>query len=263
MGIIASIGALLGLGGAMSPKRIAQASKLACNPFAQPEVRMRELQRLLKERTQASIEGAVRRFGANAQGHIADEEEKTWLTEALVDLADDARAPLEAYIRTGQKLTYALVAYRRIQPALQARRFFLHVLADIGPLDHQRVEAKQQLVVALSPDGQQPDVQIGLAPFARDHADDVIWSVLDVVDAQLSSPTSTAQAGPTLHPELIAALGALLVRADASARISRRVADLMARYGEPLGMLGSPLPQSISDQYFVDAKGVVHARASA
>jgi hypothetical protein len=261
MGMFASIGALLGLGGALSPKRIAQASKLACNPFAQPEVRMRELQRLLKDRTPQSIEGAVRRFGANAQGHIADEEEKTWLTEALVELESDARAPLEAYITTGQKLTYALDAYRRVVDGNDARVFFCRVLTDIGPADHQRVEAKQQLVVALRPDGHEPEVQAALAPFAADHADDVVWSVLDVVDGQLAKPAGPS--GTPLDARLLAGLGELLTRPDTSARISRRVAELLARCGAPVGVTNRPLPPSISDQYFVDGQGIVHVRASA
>lgn len=253
-----------GLGGAMSPKRISQASKLACNPFAQPEVRMRELQRLLKQRTSASIAGAVRRFGANAQGHIADEEEKTWLKEALVNVGQDAQGPLEEYIRDGQKLTYALMAYEQIVGFKPALGFFLTVLTEIGPQDHQRGEQKQQLVAALLPDAHNTDVQKALAPFVADHSDDVIWAVLDGVHHALQhgAQNKAAQA-VQLDDALTSSLATLLVSPHASARISRRVADLMARAAVPLGALPGPLPANLSEHYFVDGKGIVHVRASA
>ena len=257
MGILA----FFGLGGALSPKRIAQASKLACNPFAQPEVRMRELQRLLKQGTFDGIAGAVRRFGANAQGHIADEEEKAWLTEALVDLGSKAKGPLETYIQSDQKLTYALLAYRRIVGADAARDFFVQALRQIGPSDHQKVEAKQQLVAALVEDAPQGPVQKALAPFLADHSDDVIWSVLDGVEHSLDAAQGAGQAA--LDQALLDGLTALLVKDDASARISGRVAHLLARYGAPLNLAGHGLPPSIAEQFFVDAKGIVRARASA
>jgi hypothetical protein len=259
MGILA----FFGLGGALSPKRIAQASKLACNPFAQPEVRMRELQRLLKQGTFDGIAGAVRRFGANAQGHIADEEEKAWLTEALVDLGSKAKGPLETYIQSDQKLTYALLAYRRIVGADAARDFFVQALRQIGPSDHQKVEAKQQLVAALVEDAPQGAVQQALAPFLADHSDDVIWSVLDGVEHSLNAAQTSGDGHPVLSEALLQGLGALLVKDDASARISGRVAHLLARFGAPLHLARQALPPSIAEQYFVDAKGVVRARASA
>lgn len=58
--------------GPLSDKRIDRISKLAANAFAQPDVRMREMQRLLDDGTPAAIKGVLRRFAANAQGHIAD-----------------------------------------------------------------------------------------------------------------------------------------------------------------------------------------------
>lgn len=247
----------IGLGGAMSPRRIAQASKLACNPFAQPEVRMRELQRLLKEGTAESIAGAVRRFGANAQGHIADEEEKSWLMDALVSAGAQATAPLEAYIRREQKLTYSLMAYQRIVGDEAAYAFFSAVLTAIGPRDHQKIEPKEQLVTALAPAMHLPQVQRALAPFLADHSDDVVYRLLDGVQALIAGKAPKLE-GPTLE-----GLVALLTQPQVSARIGRRVAELLAQYGAPLGALPKPLPDSLAEQFFVDGQGIVHARASA
>lgn len=248
---------LFGFGGAMSPRAISQASKLACNPFAQPEVRMRELQRLLKQSTPESIAGAVRRFTANAQGHIADEEEKSWLMDALVEVGDRAAQPLEAYIRREQKLTYSLIAYQRIVGDDAARALYCQVLQDIGPKDHQKIEPKEQLVTALLPAMQEPAVQRALAPFLSDHSDDVVYRVLDGVQQLMDADTTR------LEPPIVQGLTTLLTHPLTSARISRRVAGLLVRYGAPLGNLTGSLPEHLAEAFFVDGKGIVHARASA
>lgn len=267
MAVLADVLAFFGLGGAMSPKRIDQASKLACNAFAQPEVRMREMQRLLKQGTPESIAGAVRRFGANAQGHIADEEEKSWLMDALVDLGEAAKGPLEGYIRTEQKLTYSLIAHQRIAGEGASRAFFMQVLQSIGPKDHQRVEPKQQLVAALIAHAHLQEVQERLAPFLSDHSDDVVWAVLDGVEQAMDHTPARGTGGyephSSLHPAVVAGLAALLGHPGLSARISRRVATLLARYGAPLPGGQGPLPGPIAEQFFVDGKGILHARVSA
>src|SRR6478609_7318824 len=91
--------------GPLSDKRIAKVAKLASNPFAQPDVRMREMQRLIDDGSDAALRGVLKRFAANAQGHIADEDEKKWLEDALVAHGDDALGPLRDYIATEEKLT--------------------------------------------------------------------------------------------------------------------------------------------------------------
>ena len=73
--------------GPMSPKKIDKVAKLASNPFAQPDVRMREMQRLIEDGSDAALRGLLKRFSVNANGAIADEDEKEAF-EAVLALAD-------------------------------------------------------------------------------------------------------------------------------------------------------------------------------
>ena len=249
----------LGLGGPLSQRRIDRASKLACNSFAQPEVRMRELQRLLRDASPEALTGALRRFTANAQGHIADEEEKLWLSGALVDVGQAARAPLAAYIRGGQKLTYALLTYRRIVPHAEAATLFAQVLADIGPHDHRRSEAKQQLVLALTDDLAAPGIIDSLVPFLADHADDVRWQVLETLEAALTSLGVGANDRAAIAPQVTA----LLQDGPVSARIALRAAALVCAHDWPLAAGSAGLHPALSGRYFVDGRGHLRARESA
>ena len=61
-------------GGPLSEKKIEKISKLASNPFAQPDIRMREMMRLLSDGGPGALRGVIKRFAANANGAIADED---------------------------------------------------------------------------------------------------------------------------------------------------------------------------------------------
>ena len=249
----------LGFGGPLSQRRIDQASKLACNSFAQPEVRMRELQRLLRDASPAALTGALRRFTANAQGHIADEEEKLWLSGALVDLGGAARAPLASYIRAGHKLTYALLTYRRIVTQPEATALFTEVLTAIGPEDYRRGEAKQQLVLALTDDAPALATIVALVPFLADHADDVRWQVLDTLEAALEADGVDPRARAAITPQVTA----LLQDRYVSARIALRAAALVCAYNWAITPGPDGLHPALTARYFVDGRGHLRGRESA
>ena len=100
---------------APSEKKIEKITKLVCNPYCQPDVRKREMCRLLDDEQPAALRAVLKRFNFNSNGGIADEEEKKWLENQMVDMGKLAIEPLEDYIRTGKQLTYALRAYARLQ----------------------------------------------------------------------------------------------------------------------------------------------------
>jgi hypothetical protein len=255
-----SIRAFFGFGGPLSGRRIAQSAKLVCNPFAQPEVRMKEMQRLLKDKSTESLAGLLRRFTANAQGHIADEEEKLWLCEALVELGQDAVSPLETYLHGGVKLTYALMAYRRIVAQDVFIRTCHSALDAIGPADYRRTEAKQQLVLAMAEDAQDPTVQRMLAPYLHDHSDDVRWQVLDVIEKSEKRPPSAAVAA--MNPWL-EGLQSQVTDPHVSARICLRAADIMVAHSWPVGQNLHALHPALENRFHIDKKGLLQSRISA
>lgn len=250
---------LLGLGGPLSARRIDKSAKLAANPFAQPEVRTREMQRLLQDKSPEALAGVLRRFSSNAQGHIADEEEKRWLSDALVDVGAHAQAPLEHYVRSEEKLTYALGTYRRIVGEEGAARFFAQVLQEVGPADYRRIEAKLQLVLELTEHAKADALWPVLLGHLHDHSDDVRWAVLDWAEA---SAPALAEDSPH-RSELARQLGELVSDEGVSMRIARRAAGLLAALGWPLPQAARALNPALDDSYFLDKKRLVRPRQSA
>ncbi len=239
----------------LSEKKITKVAKLAANPFAQPDVRMREMQRLVEDGSAAALRGVLRRFAANAQGHIADEDEKKWLEDALVKCGENALPPLQEYIKTEAKLTYALRALARIAGDAPAIDFFIEVLRQYGPDDHRSTEAKLQVIWQLAEHLQEARVFAALVPFLRDHSDDVRWAVLDLLERVTQDAPP-----PDLLPGILAHMSFLVCDKEVSPRIAKRAAELLAQreWALPDGQQG--LAHVLEETFFLDKKHFVRRR---
>ena len=243
-------------GGSMSDRRIDKSAKLAANPFAQPDVRMREMQRLLADGSPSALRGVLKRFTANASGHIADEDEKKWLENALVDVGEDALEPLRAFIKSEERLTYALHAYERIAGAAEAVRFYVEVMNAYGPDDHRSSDAKLQLVHALAEHMDDARVLECLAPFVLDHADEVRTAVLDLIDTAADKGLMT----DALLATLAEPFGTLVCDGAVGPRVQRRAAELLEKRGWTAGGTAEELAPLVNDVYFLDKKRFVRKR---
>jgi hypothetical protein len=243
--------------GPLSEKKIAKISKLASNPFAQPDVRMREMEKLIADGSAAALDGVLKRFAVNASGSIADEDEKKWLEDVLVDIGERALEPLQRYISSEKNLTYALRAYRGIAGDEEAVRFFLEVLRRYGPDDYRSDEAKLQLIWSLADDLDDERVTVTLVDFVLDHSDDVRWAVMDLIE-QADDSKRLAAGARTRACELMATA---ISEDESSPRIQRRVAELLAkREWQVPGDFDALLP-SLDEVYFLDKKRFVRRRA--
>ena len=244
--------------GRLSEKKIDKAAKLACNPFAQSDVRMREMQRLLDDGSERALRALLRRFSATAQGHIADEDEKKWLEDVLVEQGEGALGALKDFISHEQRLTYALRAFRRIAGDEETVRFLLAVLSRYGPEDYRSIEAKQQLVLQLADDLDHAEVLATLGAFLLDHSDDVRWVVMDLFER-------AATQGPLAEDVLAGALPALaeLVTAeDVGPRIQQRAAEMLEKRAWQLPVDVVALSPALEEQFFLDKKHFVRRRAA-
>jgi hypothetical protein len=243
--------------GPLSEKKIDKISKLAANPFAQPDVRMKELQRLLNEGTPAAIRGALKRFAANASGAIADEDEKQWLEDALVEMGDAPIEPLRAFIRNETQLTYALRTYRRITDDSEAVRLFLETLEKYGPDDYRSGDSKVQLVLQLAEDLKDPRVLPALADFLLDHSDEVRWAVMELVDKAADGGVLTGE----LKKKVGDKLGVMVLEDDVGPRIQQRAAEILANREWSIGGDQEELAPFLGETFFLDKKRFVRRRA--
>lgn len=243
--------------GPMSQKKVDKVAKLACNPFAQPDVRMREMQRLLEDGSTAALTGLLKRFAANASGSIADEDEKQYLEDAVTEVGDAVVPPLQQFIRTEKQLTYALRAYERIRGKEEAVRFFIEALERYGPDHHRSGEAKQQLVLQLSEYLADSRVLPALIPFLRDHGDDVRWAVIDMMEAAADLDLVDEALQQKAAAEMIE-----LVCEECGPRIQKRAADVLCRREWRLLSAPEQLAPALNDSFFLDKKKYVRRRVS-
>jgi len=241
----------------LSEKKIEKITKLVTNPYAQPDVRMTEMHRLVQDATDGSYRALLKRLAVNANGHIADEDEKKWLEDMLVDLGDEILVPLEDYIRQEKQLTYALRAYRRIRGDEAALNFFQDVLNHYGPINYRAVDAKLQLVnQLLSSAPAQPTLK-NLIPFLLDHSDDIRWLIMDAVEK--CSPEVLAE--NELHKDIMENLSEIICDESAGPRIQKRAAELIAHFEWAMPENHSELSTIVAEEYFVDKKMFLRKRA--
>ncbi len=242
--------------GPLSEKKIAKIAKLACNPYAQSDVRIREMQRLLEDGSDVAIRAVLKRFAATASGNIADEDEKHWLEDAIVDMGGATVEPLRSFIRNDKQLTYALRAFKSIVGAVEAATFFIEVLHAHGPEAYRAQDAKLQLVWQLAEDLHNPEVLTALTPFLEDHSDDVRWAVIDLIercaDEGLVTDASLRDAA--------AGLGRLVVSDESSTRIMQRAAEVLCRREWQISSEAAELATALDGQYFLDKKRFVRKR---
>ncbi len=244
--------------GPMSEKKVDKVAKLASNPFAQPDVRMREMQRLLQDGSEYAYRGLLKRFAANANGQIADEEEKQWLEDAVVDVGANIKGPLEDFIRRNKTLSYALRAYDRIFGAKAAVELYLRVLDAHGPEAYREAESKQQLVLALVEHVDDERVPPGLLPFLEDHSDDVRWAVLDALERAVEDELIRED----VRTSYAEAMGRILQDDATGPRVQRRVAEFLKERGWSVPLGEGEVCPLLDEAYFVDKKGFVRLRAS-
>lgn len=243
----------------LTPAKIEKIAALAANSYAQPDVRMREMQRLVADGSAAALRGVLKRFSVNASGHIADEEEKKWLEDALVDMGESALDPLRDYIRSQDGLTFALRAFRRIAGDDETARFLTEVLQAYGPEAYRAVEAKLQIIWMLAEMLDDARVLVALQPFLVDHSDDVRWAVMDLLEqgTQRGLVDSHTLAGAR------ADLAKLVTDDQVGPRIQRRAAEMLADHEWQVPAEAAGLTALLEEDFFLDKKRYVRRRSRA
>jgi hypothetical protein len=250
----------LGIGASdLSEKQVDKIAKLAANPFAQPEVRREQMDKLIRDGSEPAIRGLLNRFTVNASQAIADEEEKRFLVDELAKMGDKVVVPLRSFLRKETNLSLAAQVLLRVMPKEEGIAELIGLLDVYSPEDYRSDEQKRQLALILK---DQDDARIlpALVPYLLDHSDDVRHQVLELFAERASQGDAAAKG-----EGVAAAISELVTSADSSPRIARQAAELAADLPDAHKWTlppEKPLASVIASEFFIDKKGYVRRRVT-
>lgn len=244
--------------GPLKPKQIDKAVALIENRFAQTDVRLREMAKLLEEGTPEAWRAVLKRFAMTANGQIADEQEKQWLEDELVHLGVNVSIELEHYVRTETHITYPLRAFERINGVPAGLELSVSALEGHGPSCHRSIDAKLELVWHIAENLVDSFDISRLIAFLDDFSDDVRWAVMDIIDVLRRKETAFSA---EFISGLGESLGRMVTEEEASTRIASRAAELLYAFEYANANLSEAKPRADLDPaFFFDKKGYLRRR---
>lgn len=210
-------------------KKIEKTKKVMLNEHHQAQVRQGAIYDLMHNEHPAAIDALVERLGVSMRDTIQNEKEQGWVHDILVDRCKDkAIEPLKNYIREHLLISKAILALRELISEQSLMEFLCEVLSSYDAKDHRSVDARQNLVDALSDLESSP--LSAFLPYTLDHSDDVRVKVINTIRERLSVHQEVD------HHEAAKALVAALTDPFASGRTMRAagkaLVDLKLRVSE-------------------------------
>jgi hypothetical protein len=168
-----------------------KAAKDLREPFAQPDVRRAAMAKLLEIASPESYEALLMRFSFNANGNIADEEEKRDLVEELVKVGEPMVDPIKRFVRKEKAVGFPLQVLSKILDRQTYLAYLVEALRAMEPLDHRTTEAKRAIVSTLGEMGGVEEAA-ALVPYLGDHHDDVQSDAIEAIERLKNEATYAA-----------------------------------------------------------------------
>ena len=222
---------------------IEKALKDLREPYAQPEVRRGAMGALLEIGTPEAYDALMLRFTFNANGNIADEDEKRDLVKYIVDVGEDMIGPVKKFIETEKAVTFPIRALSQLVSKQGCVAFLVETLRGKEPLDHRSTDAKRALAIAIGDMGT-PEDAMALLPYLEDHSDDVQITVVDAL-ARLA------------NPETATALAEVCCRDSHAARIQSRAAHVLMNAQWSVKAHWDRFRPEVKSEFLLGKKGVL------
>ncbi len=201
------------------------------------------MDKLLEMATPEAYEALLGRFTFNANGQIADEDEKRDLVDQFVELGATVVGPLKTFIGREKAISFPIRALVRIVGRDEALPFLIECLSAHEPSDHRSFQAKTSLIIAIT-DLAGPECAEVIAPYLSDHSDDVQFQAVVALEA-LANPDSAK------------ALANVCVEEAHAGRIQRRAAEALASLKFSVKEEFERFQPEIKEEYILGKKGVL------
>jgi len=161
--------------------RVQRNTKTLLERYAQHDARMEAAEKLREIGTPDAIFGLARRFSATSENLGTDQEEKKRVQTVLVGFGDEAIEPLKKYIRSYDKVTWAIDALKELQPTEALIPFLFEVLSDGDPVRIRGEKAHQILKALETLD--EPSIVDGVLPCLSSPDDIVRIAAVECLEA--------------------------------------------------------------------------------
>lgn len=196
----------------------------ATNKLAQQVDRWGALEKLREDGSEDALFGLCKRFAITSGNQVEDQQEKTWVVDALVGKGMAALPPLRRFMKSAPQLSYALQVLERIATKEQALETVDQILADEPPGYVRDPERKLDVIRWMTEwKAGHPEVYTRLLPYVSDFDQNVRVAAVDgIADADIAL-TGAKLLEAFLRPE------------EESGRFRRRVAEVLAAKKFALG----------------------------
>ncbi len=183
------------------------------------------MEKLREDGSEEALFGLCKRFGIVCQKASEDEAEKTWVADVLVAKGPLALAPLRRFLKNSAQLAFALQVLGQIVDKDKVLEVLDEVLATEEPgytRDHER---RLDVIKWLGEwkHGTAEDVVPRLAPYLKDHSEDVRYFAAEGIARHWSPEVGGHLLAALLNPE------------EEAGRFKRFLAELLAQHKHPLG----------------------------
>jgi hypothetical protein len=223
----------------------------ATNKLAQQVDRWAALERLREDGSEGALFGLCKRFAITSGNMVEDQQEKTWVVDALVAKGMVALPPLRRFLKSAPQLSYALQVLQQIATKEQALEVVDEILVNEPPGYVRDPERKLDVIRWMTEwKAGHPEVYTRLLPYVGDFDQNVRVAAVDGIAEADIALTGKPLLDAFLRPE------------EESGRFRRRVAEVLAAKKFDLGDKASAVTQHLTGPVagFSVEKGVLVQR---
>jgi len=222
--------------------RIERNTKKLLERYAQSEARMEAAEKLRSIGTPQAIFSLARRFTATADNLGTDQEEKRFIRDMLIGFGDESVEPLKRYLKTYDKVTWAIEALNKLEPPEKVIPFLFEILHEGDPV-YIRGEKATQILKVLE-NLQKPEVVDGVIPCLESSDDTVRVGAVECLEAYADAERAREQL-----------LRALVNPEEDSARVRIRIAEAFERLGWEVKGFRKKVAEVLPEPFRVTTKG--------
>ena len=232
-------------------KSLSKNIERATNKLAQQADRWAALEKLKEDGTDAALVGLCRRWAITSTKATEDEQEKTWVVDALVANGSGSLAPVRTYMKSAGSLSFPLRVLERVGSHDQVIEVVDEMFASEPPGYVRTPDRRIDLIRWFSEwkGATDEEVVTRLTPYVTDYDENVRFATIEGI----------ANRDPKLiAPPLIAGL---LRPEEESGRIKRTIVEVLAKAKAPLGDEGPKVSAILTGplgEFRVDADVVRH-----